>query len=529
MTVSSTSNRKTFAGDDATTSFGTSPVVFFDTSDLEVRVVDDTLGTETLLVENTDYTVSGGDGSTGTVDLSGGTSPHGALLTDATLVILRVLPLTQTVDLVNNDTTDAEVVEEVFDRLVMIDQQISEVGDRVLKLSEGETGTDANTTLPFDRASKFLAFDASKDMIASEGLGTPASAFMATVLDDVTAAAARATLDVPSTGEAILDALLSGIGDLIYSSAADTPARLANGVEMWMPTSGRLTLTTAVPVTTSDVTGATTVYFTPYKGNVVQLYDGATWIPFTFSELSQTTADDTKSPAAVAVSSNYDVFVWNDAGTLRATRGPAWTSDTARGTGAGTTELEVLEGRYVNKIAITNGPAAQRGLYVGTIRSDASSQINDSVLLRHVWNNYNRVAKEMFAADATGSWTYTTNTWRQANGSAANQLSMVVGLDEDPVSAAVAISAASSSGGVDTAAGIGLDSSTALASRCLSGYVRLPTSIASFTASFDGHVGVGLHTLRWLEISDSIGTTTWYGDAGVPLIMRNGIKGRIIA
>ena len=39
MTVSSTTNRKSFTGDAVTTSFGTSPMVFFDTSDLKVYVV----------------------------------------------------------------------------------------------------------------------------------------------------------------------------------------------------------------------------------------------------------------------------------------------------------------------------------------------------------------------------------------------------------------------------------------------------------------------------------------------------------
>ena len=44
MTVASTQNRKTFAGDDATTSFATTPVKFFDTSDLLVYVTNDTTG-----------------------------------------------------------------------------------------------------------------------------------------------------------------------------------------------------------------------------------------------------------------------------------------------------------------------------------------------------------------------------------------------------------------------------------------------------------------------------------------------------
>jgi hypothetical protein len=55
------------------------------------------------------------------------------------------------------------------------------------------------------------------------------STFMETVLDDVDAATARATLDVPSNAETILDAIMDVAGDMIYATAADTPARLAIG------------------------------------------------------------------------------------------------------------------------------------------------------------------------------------------------------------------------------------------------------------------------------------------------------------
>ena len=51
---------------------------------------------------------------------------------------------------------------------------------------------------------------------------------------------------------------------------------------------GRLTLTSATPFLTSSVTAATTIYWTPYQGNFVELYDTTVnqWVPRTFSELS---------------------------------------------------------------------------------------------------------------------------------------------------------------------------------------------------------------------------------------------------
>jgi hypothetical protein len=344
-------------------------------------------------------------------------------------------------------------------------------------------------------------------------------------------------------------------GDLVVGGASGTKVRKAVGTNgralvgdsaqadglLWahkaITPGGRLTLTTGVPVTSSDVTGATTVYYTLYKHDVVELYDGAGWIPYQFSELSQATTDATKSPAAVAASKNYDVFVWNDSGTLRATRGPTWDSgavagsDTARGTGAGSTELELFEGRYVNKNAITNGPAARRGLYVGTIRSDALSQINDSLAKRHVWNNYNRVARAMRVAEITDTWTYTTNAFRQANGSAANQFDMVRGLDEDAVSATVLAAATWSSTAFTPTVAIGLDSTTTPATGCLRS--RGDTSAAGFVgncmAFWNGLPGLGRHFLAWLENPGvATGTATWHGDSGGALYQQ-GMTGEVLA
>ena len=49
---------------------------------------------------------------------------------------------------------------------------------------------------------------------------------------------------------------------------------------------GRLTLTSGAPVTTSDVLAATTLYYTPYRGGVLPLYDGARFSLYSFSEIS---------------------------------------------------------------------------------------------------------------------------------------------------------------------------------------------------------------------------------------------------
>lgn len=288
---------------------------------------------------------------------------------------------------------------------------------------------------------------------------------------------------------------------------------------------GRLTLSTGVPVTTSDVSGATTVYYTPYKHNRISVYDGTRWRFYSFAEMSQTLADATKSPAAAVASSNYDVFVWSDAGTLRATRGPAWTSDTARGGGAGTTELELFGGKWTNKNAITNGPAAHCGLYVGTIRVDGSTQVNDAFVKRHVWNCYNRVPRGMARQD-TSAWVYSSGVTRQANANAANQLDLVRGLDEDSVTAQVFGLAQSTDAGVSggAAVGLGLDSTTAGVTGSINGGGFLVQNVyAPSFSRWEGLPGLGRHYLVWLETGVGAPYTSSFFASGA------GIQAQVLA
>lgn len=203
MTVSSETSRKTFAGDDVTTSFGTSPVVFFDNEDIVVYVVDDATGVATTLTENSDYTLTGGDGAVGTIRLDEGSDPWGALLSDTTLVIVRTVATTQETDFVNGDPSDAEVLEDAFDRLTMIAQQLKTNDDRVLRQPDTDPVSIGALPNAVDRASLYLGFDADGDPVALAAPTTTdaaVSAFMETVLDDTTAVAARTTLGAAASG-----------------------------------------------------------------------------------------------------------------------------------------------------------------------------------------------------------------------------------------------------------------------------------------------------------------------------------------
>jgi hypothetical protein len=227
VTVASTQNRKTFAGDDATTSFATTPIVFFATSDLQVYVTTDATGASTLLTEGVGYAVSGGDetsGAVGTVDTSGGSAPHGALLSGTTLVILRELPLTQGADFVNNDAADAEVAEAALDKLVMNVQRLDERIDRSFVLPDSDV-SGASTELPTPTASTIIGWNSAADALQNYVAGDIApdisvSTFMETVLDDVDAATARATLVAAGSGDVTASDLTMNTARLLGRTTA---------------------------------------------------------------------------------------------------------------------------------------------------------------------------------------------------------------------------------------------------------------------------------------------------------------------
>jgi hypothetical protein len=255
---------------------------------------------------------------------------------------------------------------------------------------------------------------------------------------------------------------------------------------------GRLTLTTATPVTTADVTAATTVYFTPYKGNRIATYDGTNWNVATFTEKSVGVPATTSTP--------FDVFIVD--GTL-ALETVNWSSDSARATA-----LVLQDGVYVKTGATTRR-------YLGTCRTTTvSGQTEDSVAKRYVWNAFNRLRRHMKVVEATASWTYSVAAYRQARATATNQLDYVVGLSEDPVQAFVLAAVQNDTQTNASSVGVGVDSTTVSSALIAMGPGSAVANAQPLLAiaEYYGFPGIGRHTLVWLETPGSAtGVTTWYG------------------
>ena len=168
MTVSTATSFNSYAGNGSTTSFAYAFKIFQD-SNLVVTLVNDTTGVETTQTLTTDYTVTGaGSDSGGNVVF--GTAPASG----NTVVIRRVLPVTQETNYVPNDPFPAEAHEDALDKLTMLVQQEVASSELAVQFPEGDVGSGINNILPSvtGRSEKLLKFglDGGVEVIAASDL-----------------------------------------------------------------------------------------------------------------------------------------------------------------------------------------------------------------------------------------------------------------------------------------------------------------------------------------------------------------------
>lgn len=276
-----------------------------------------------------------------------------------------------------------------------------------------------------------------------------------------------------------------------------TLARLG-GVWPFVP-GGRLTTESGVAVSTSDRTAQGTLYYTPYLHGGIRIYDGTRWKLYSFTEVSL---------ALTATSGkNYDVFIYDNSGTLTLELSAAWTDDTTRATA-----LTTQDGVYVKSGATTR-------LWLGTIRASGSNVTADSGGgassqvggMRYVWNAYNQVPRFLSVIDTTDNWTYATNTWRQWDNASGNKVEYVCGNAATQVQASFNSQVYFAGSNVVASVGIGIDSTSTASGTRVTAFSAGSQITFPITASYIGYPGLGYHYVAPLEIAIS-GTAQFAGD-----------------
>jgi hypothetical protein len=258
----------------------------------------------------------------------------------------------------------------------------------------------------------------------------------------------------------------------------------------------RLSLTTAVPVTTSDVTGATTIYYTPHTNGIIWLYVSGKWRPFATPEVSLAIGTVTSDLA-------HDIFAYASSGVVTLEQ-LAWTNNTTRATA------------IVRKDGFKVKSGDTSRLLVGTYLPTSTTQTADALATRYLSNTYNRAPRKLRCFEDTDSWNYLTAAWqpvRTGSNGAANSFSYLSSESDILVQAHAMSLVLVSSGAANAGAGIGIDSTTVSSADMMAGNGPVSAfNIAQYHALYKGYPGLGKHTLTWLEIGGA--NSTQYGDSG---------------
>ncbi len=206
MALQNTSNKVQYNCDGVQTEFSfTFPI--FQSSDIYV-VLTDPDGNETILTENTDYTVTA---ATNGFENGGKITTASTYASGYTITIVREVPLTQETDFRNKDVLPAETLESGFDKLTMIAQQLEEKINRNIKIPVSDEVTSLELPNKEARAGHFLGFDSNGQPVASNSLGAyNIRPFMETFLESTDKPTACSNIDALSKTNDNLDDIQDG-------------------------------------------------------------------------------------------------------------------------------------------------------------------------------------------------------------------------------------------------------------------------------------------------------------------------------
>lgn len=293
---------------------------------------------------------------------------------------------------------------------------------------------------------------------------------------------------------------------------------------------GRLTLTSGAIVQVSSVTAATTIYYDNFYGSFIFTGPGLT--PHASpGEISM--GLDAVTPH-IASGSLYDIFAVDNYGGLALCAGPAWSSTSSRGTGAGTTQLQRFGGILTNAATLSHcwggasgttdygsvpgivaNTAAYLGTFLATANGQTSQQFNTSPAsgggntVIGVFNAYNRVSITANTFDNTSSWTYNSVTWRPSDNSTSNAVRIVDGLSHLSIQAAFTVGCKAGSSNDDGYIGINYNSTSATPAASSIACNNTVGSSSLVTGYFTP--ALGLNTITAMESGNSTSSVTFFG------------------
>ncbi len=270
-----------------------------------------------------------------------------------------------------------------------------------------------------------------------------------------------------------------------------------NRLQMPMVPGGRVTLSSSSPVMTADVSDVGTIYYLPYTGQNIPVYDGANWGE---QDIGSSGLSLTLSATNMPTTEVFDLYASMQSGSVTLCS-LYWGSNTARSSTAGgksgSQDARVVQqnGIWVNKTAVAASNcynnltaytlSAGQGSLLGTFYTDANGAVSwacnpaaastGSNNILGIGNVYNQVPFNCTESNSTTSYTLVVTTpagvWRQQDNSANTRVT-----DVDPLGY----------GGISASSANVTENVTALTNYCNIGMCFNSTSCTPTTKA--GHV-----------------------------------------
>jgi hypothetical protein len=280
-----------------------------------------------------------------------------------------------------------------------------------------------------------------------------------------------------------------------------------------VPPQLRLTLTSNTPVMNADATAQTTVYATPYQGNILPVGN----VMYRTAQISYAL-----NTTAHVSGSLYDFFAYNASGAIALCTGPAWTNSTTR---SAAVSQDANNAIWVNTASLTcnlsggtttTTIAAGQATYLGTGYMTANGQTGvqftpaaaggGSNTIVGLCNAYNTRPIIAVSQDSSGV-AYGAATWRALGASNSNRISYLDCLGQTSVLTTMDLHGFTNAAGARYSFGVDRDSTSAT-----------PDHFATISTAAGGNVeqsssvtqgfkpSVGLHFLQAVESGN--GTST---------------------
>jgi len=206
MTITTQTLRKDYTANGVNTTFAFDFPIFYESNatpkfSLEV-IITDTLGVEATKIETTDYTITYNQ-----TDYLNGVIAQGNVVLNTVptlnykVSILRKLNFTQNNDITTSgtDALPGTALEGSLDKLTLMLLETKENLNRVVKLPKSSILTNIEFPIGASQANQVIAINNDGNNLTTKDLAdvglAPVSTFAKTLLDDLTAAQARTTLD----------------------------------------------------------------------------------------------------------------------------------------------------------------------------------------------------------------------------------------------------------------------------------------------------------------------------------------------